>query len=85
MSSVISASRRWEGRTSLSEPGCDEKSAWGEEGLASARTLRGDIEESIVIGSVCGDEDSGALGHNEVALDISKTIKGRTCFPSDCV
>jgi hypothetical protein len=53
MSSVISASRLWEGRISLSELGYDDKEyvkgfVVGVEGLTSARIAEGEIGSSML-------------------------------------
>ena len=90
MSSVISASRLWEGR--MSEPSeakagsreDDSGFGIGDEGLTSERTPEGVIELSTE--EAVGMEYSrGVLGVRAVALDIRRTNKGRMCFPSDCV
>lgn len=53
--------------------GCEE------EGLMSERMERGEMEVSIPW-EEC--RCCGALGHEEVARDMSRTISGRTCLPS---
>ena len=55
-----------------------------EEGFVSDRILEGDIGSSI-IGAVGTEAGLGALGVVEIALDMRRTIRGRTCFPSDFV
>lgn len=56
----------------------------GEEGLTSERMDIGEIELSISAG-LCWLICLGDLGANAVARDIRRTIRGRTCLPSDFV
>jgi hypothetical protein len=90
MSSVISARRRCEGRmsASLGEGGWGsvfvKEDVSGEEGLTSARIARGERELSMAE-AWRGGVGRGALGQRAVALDMRRTMSGRTCFPSACV
>lgn len=86
MSSVISASRLWEGRISLSLAGyevsvCVMGLFVGEEGLTSERIAIGEMAWLISIGT-CWSLYLGDFGVKAVARDINSTIIGRTCFPS---
>lgn len=91
ISSVISARRRWEGRTSefaLASMDWSEESSRGyksmEDGLRSDNIIDGEIESSTEA-LVEAREPLDALESNEVARDISRTISGRMCLPSELV
>ena len=82
MSSVISASRRWDGRISLSSAVYAEscRMLLGRSGFSSARI------EGLVSGlSTLLLPGLDVRGVNAVALLISSTSIGRTYFPSLCV
>lgn len=88
MSSVISASRRWEGRMSVSDVASVSVGVGVVvDGLTSRRMDIGDMDVSIGIDCI-GEAfcwfggGMGALGHRYVARDMSSTIRGRMCFPS---
>ncbi len=91
ISSVISASRLCDGKMSESSEVYAASSEEVESGLAagierltSDKTLEGDIGLSIVE----DDGDEGfreTLGVKAVALDMSRTSRGRICFPSEFV
>lgn len=87
ISSVISASRRCEGNMSelsnVSNPD-GESGLEFDKGFVSDRIVEGDIGSSI-IEAVDTEVGLGALGVVEIALDMRRTIRGRTCFPSDFV
>ena len=83
MSSVISARRRCEGRTEVSEVSSTAGGeVRGDEGLASARTAEGDMGEST---SRAAGVDRSCLTVKAVACDMSRTSMGRTYLPSDWV
>lgn len=55
-----------------------------EDGLTSDKMIDGEKESSTET-LVEAREPLDALEASEVARDISKTISGRICFPSECV
>ncbi len=63
---------------------CDVGFVEGDEGLTSANMDIGEIALSMS-GELCKPLYLGDLGAKAVALDMSSTIIGRTCFPSACV
>ena len=66
------------GSTEMAEKGL----SIGEEGFVSDKIAEGDIDSLIV----AADGGKGVLedfGDRDVARDISRTISGLTCFPSD--
>lgn len=88
ISSVISASRRWEGRISelagVSSMDGDKGLDCREEGFVSERIV-GEEMGSSIIEAVGIEGRLGAFDVVDIARDMRRTSKGRTCFPSDLV
>lgn len=91
MSSVISASLRWEGSMSESSEAYVASSAAvrdaysGADGLLSERREDGDVNDEFIALCVCDAISRLIFGANAVALDMSRTSVGRTYLPSDWV
>ncbi len=91
INSAISARRLWEGRIWESVQAYWESIEevidglrCGEGGLMSFNIADGEID-SLIKGDVEFEEILVTLGANEVACDISRTMSGRICLPSECV
>lgn len=84
ISSVISARRRWEARISDSAlESMDRRFKSMEDGLTSDNMIDGEIESFTEV--VVDARELGDLGASEVARDISRTMSGRICLPSEWV